>query len=559
MDACVDLRTLTTTQFGILLLVSLSIVTFGQSAFVPWIGPIAACIGFALFWRVLLDLPTSRLRFMMGTGWFACVQLIQLSWALSHPFLYIYLAYLATALFYGLQFGLLCLLITPQRLARVSTPFLMAGIWTLLEWSRLFILSGFSWNPVGLALTGSSYSLQMVSLVGVFGLSFWVIAINALVLRLWIGLATPWMTALTLVLAAFPFTFGVAHIAYHDHKRSEEPTKSLQVLLVQPHFPIEEWLPQFTPKEAFRLALYEWGRILELVKPHRGNAIDLVVLPENVVPFAAYSPIYTYDSVRILFHNILGPDSIASLPDLETGAAMSVDTPTGKVWMVTNGYVAQGMANWLETNVIAGLEDREAHPDGSMRSYASAFHFSLTNHLQDKYDKRILVPLGEYIPFAMLAPLLETYGIYGSFTAGQQAKIFQCGDVPLGVSICYEETYGNLMRQNKIQGAQVLLNLTNDGWYPNSHLPHQHFEHARPRSVEMGIPLVRACNTGLTCVVDSLGRIVTSLEDTTKAAVLKAEVPLYHYHTLYAQTGDGLVIGSSALLGVVAWVRRRKD
>lgn len=538
---------------------SLCLMAYGQSALLWWLGPIAACVGFALLWRLLFEYPRPIHRFWLGTAWFGTVQAIQLSWALMHPFPSFFGAYAFACFCYGVQFGLLCLLITPQRFSNVFFPFVLAACWTLWEWGRLFVLSGSSWNPVGLLLTGNHYSLQMASLIGVFGLSFWVTAVNGLYLRWWMGYSSKVVAYWTHAMIAFPFVFGALHIGYQTHRQSQsESQATLTTLLLQTYFPVEEWLAQFTPQQAFRLALEKWIRVLQLVKPHANTGIDLIVLPENVIPFAAYSPIYAHDTVKKVFSHILGPESVSALPDLESGSALAVDTPQGKAWVVTNGYVAQGLANWMKANVVIGLEDRQPQPDGTTHSYTSAFYFTLTNPVQEKYDKRVLVPMGEYIPFAVVAPLLQQYGVHGSFTPGSQAKIIHCAGIPMGLSICYEETYGHLMRENRLQGAQVLINLTNDGWWPNSHLPHQHFEHARPRSVEMGIPLVRACNTGLTCVVDSLGRMVASIEDTRKEGALRAEIPLYHYQTLYSRIGDSAVISASfAIAALYFWRRKR--
>lgn len=158
--------------------------------------------------------------------------------------------------------------------------------------------------------------------------------------------------------------------------------------------------------------------------------------------------------------------------------------------------------------------------------------------------------MGEYIPSKFLADLAKSYGIHGSFTAGDCAKSFDCGSVVISPSICYDETYGGLTRMCKDQGAQALVNLTSDVWFPHSMLVWQHMEHARLRTVESGVPLFRACNTGITCAIDSLGRTVKALgtespdpEDIAEA--MPVEVPLYHYQTAYSKVGDHAIVGFS--------------
>lgn len=210
------------------------------------------------------------------------------------------------------------------------------------------------------------------------------------------------------------------------------------------------------------------------------------------------------------------------------------------------------MANFFQAHVVIGLEDSIYVNQHKAESYSSAFHFIPgSNQLPKRYEKRVLVPMGEYIPFTWCRELASQYGITGSFTCGTSAKVFD-GPVPFGISICYEEIYGDLMRENRVQGAELLVNLTNDGWYPQSRLPKQHFDHARLRTVENGIPLVRACNTGVTGAIDSLGRIIGVLgedhmQDQQVADSIRLNVPLYHYRTFYAQHGDLPVIGLACL------------
>ena len=164
-----------------LVFISFFLVAFGQPAWVPLLGIISSCCGFALFWHAIIQL-TPRQRFKYGTAWFTAVQLVQLSWLVMHPYLYIVPFYLLFAVGMGCQFGLLSMLIDNKRITRITGLLGLAGFWTLMEWIRLFALAGFSWNPVGLALTSTIEGLQGASLFGVFGLSFWVILTNLLAL-----------------------------------------------------------------------------------------------------------------------------------------------------------------------------------------------------------------------------------------------------------------------------------------------------------------------------------------------------------------------------------------
>jgi apolipoprotein N-acyltransferase len=540
-------------QQAILLLLSWVLTAFGQPA---WSWPcalITACAGIALFWRVLLEHQSRSTRFWLSAGWFGAVQLVQLSWQLTHPFSYIYIVYLFFVLALGAQFGCLGMMIRPKILQSWSSLIGLAGFWTLQEWMRLFFLSGFVFNPIGLAWTGSIYPLQLASVAGVYGLSFWVILTNLAALRAW-HIKRKTAFAAWSCLALFPFIFGGLHLWKHEHAYENHAERS-QVLLVQTAFPIEEAIDFPGQKEMLLFVIEEWKKILELTQPYSGKKMDLIVFPEYVVPYGTYSLVYPYSLVESIFQEVFGPESIAKLPPLEDPVAYSMQTQFGQVWMVNNAYWLQGIANVFDAEVIAGLQDAE-EKDGKREYYSAAIHFQPSQpnafHFEaSRYEKRILLPMAEYIPSSLFQNLAASYGIRDSFTAGKEAKVLG-KKFKLGPSVCYEELFGDLMRENKLKGAQILVNMSNDGYYPSSRLPKQHFDHARLRTVENGIPLIRACNTGVTAAVDSLGRVVSVLGDFSwdsqqLAAALLVQLPTYSYSTLYSQSGDFIIILFSSL------------
>jgi apolipoprotein N-acyltransferase len=489
---------------------SWAVVAFGQPAWIPALAPIAACCGYALFWKTAAEIPFSSKRFWWATLWFSTVQLIQLSWMTSTEFqgLYILAVYSVLAVLLGLQFGLVTLFI--DKIPLVAT----AAAWTLFEWGRLFVLCGFSWNPVGLSLTSLTVSLQAASLFGILGLSFLVFLTN---LAFWKK-----KRAVGVVLAVFPYLFGVVHTWYHTEKVSTSPT--MMVGLVQTGLlPSEKIIVRDREKE-FISPYEQWHRIIDLVKGCQ-EPLDLVVLPEFTVPIPAQQNFYSTSIVRYILNDVLGEGAADQFPDLEKGVKVS------------NQFWVQAIGKIFKTDVIAGLETEK---DGV--HFTSAVFSPKSGAQPENYHKQVLVPLAEYVPFEWVKELTKGYGITEFFSRGKECKIFT-SKVPFAASICYEETFSHLMRQNRQKGASLFVNLTNDGWYTNSRLPQQHFDHARLRAVENGVPLVRACNTGVTAAVDSLGRILGQIVDETRADVLVARVPLYHYSTLYSMWGDwGIVV-----------------
>lgn len=529
---------------SLLLLCSFVVVAFGQPAWVWWMGLLASAAGFACLWRVLLALPRPSHRFWLAFGWYSAVQVVQLSWMVSHPFAYIYAVLLLLACLFGAQFGFLALWIIPENIRSWGRLGGLAALWTLLEWSRLFLFSGYSLNPVGLALSSSLYSMQLASIGGVFLLSFWVMLTNLSVLRCWMEGVHSKAVSVTIGLILFPYLFGWLHFHYHEKRLMQQDT-SLSVLLVQPALPIEENMHFQSAEEARAFVLHEWKIILATMVPYLHRQVDLIVMPEYLVPYGTFHAIYPLQEVKALLLELYGPQVEAAFPHVESPWAEWVDTSQGPRWWVTNAYLAQTVANLFKADLVAGLEDSE-YEEGHNASYSSAFHFKPGQVVPMRYEKQVLLPMGEYIPFDWCKKLAARYGISGSFTAGAEAKIFE-GTVPMGASICYEETFGNLMRNIRLKGGELLVNLTNDGWYPHSRLVYQHFDHARLRTVESGIPLVRACNTGLTAACDSLGRVLAYIEP-EKPNALHVNVPRYHYKTIYTFLGDSLVVGLCVLV-----------
>lgn len=560
MDVVEDSSPQTRQTSALLLFLSFLIVAFGQPAWVPYLGILSAVAGFSLFFRVLLGIPEAYKRFWVGTVWFACVQMIQLSWLLTHPFSYIYGLFLFLTFGVGAQMGLFALLLTKARIHHWAGIISLASLWTLLEWTRLFFLSGFSFNPVGVAFTDSLYSLQWASLFGMYGLSFLMILINLLLAHAWIDHWKPYRVVLWAAAALLPFLFGYFHVQFHKDRLEElakKPEGNLKALLVQTAFPIEEIMPFETWEAYLRYTENEWEDIYKTLAPFQNKGAELIALPEYVVPFGTYMAVYPFDRVEQAWTRHFGKDATAKLPALKPPLALEVD---GK-WHVTNAFICQALSNHFHADLVAGLQDDQWTDPATKQSYSSGFYFWPGGNVGLRYEKQVLLPMAEYIPFEPCRKMAADYGINGSFTCGTGAKVFPGCKAPFGISICYEETYGHLMRQNRERGAELLVNLSSDVWYPNSRLPKQHFDHARLRTVESGIPLVRSCNTGITGAINSIGEIIIQGREDQEweRFALLADVPLYHYHPLYSFWGDLLIIGFSLLSLPGLWFSRQNE
>jgi apolipoprotein N-acyltransferase len=510
------------------------IIAFGQAAFLPWCGILATICGFALFFIAFGDSSTIT-RFSAGTALFFAAQLVQLHWFVSHPYNYICGVYIFLSLLLGTQFGFIALLATRQNLQKIQYAFLIAGSWTLIEWMRLFYFSGFSFNPVGLAPASNTFLLQGASLFGVYGLSFMVLFINCLVARAFYIKRY----SLAIAVIVIPFVLGFMHYTYHE-KQLQKDTTTFSALIFNTKLLPEELEIHKSGFNLVQDAMQSWKEIVDTLRPFKNKKYNLVLFPEIVVPFPAESPIFELNQIRELL-NIQGP--------------LNAYEREGKYY-TTSYAIAQALANELQSPLLIGLEGSEySKVEKRVVYFNSAYYIPPGEHSMQRYDKLILIPMAESLPYDWARPLAEQYGLFDSFRKGKGTILFHEPPFVIGTSVCYEDCFADASRQNVLKGANILTNLTNDAWYPDSHLGIEHLEHARLRTVETGRPLIRACNFGASGAIDALGRDVKivpfqNMKQSVEAFVV--DVPAYTYSTLYTYWGNIPLITLCALLSIAA-------
>jgi apolipoprotein N-acyltransferase len=515
--------------FYLSLFVSFLLVSFGQSAWVSGLGVLAAAGGFALFWFAMLQVEKKRDRFWLALVWFATASAIHLSWMSSlkymGPLMLGVYAFLALGL--GAQFALLSLLVKAD--ASFRRMLAIAGCWVLFEWIRIFFLTGFTWNPVGLMLADSPFAIQFASLFGVYGLSFWVILVNLVFLKA----LQKRQFALWTLLALLPHGFGALHESYiRKHFQSGE---TMAAALIDTGLTIEEKYGDARFPDRYIDPLDQWERIWRYLETDK--KIDLLVLPEGSVPYTAYRTIYHLDEVRERWISVFGNEAEQDFPLLQRPYARSFKVDGKTHWKVNHAFIAQALSNHLGARVIVGLDH-----DGEGRKTNSAFQFTPQKIVPEIYEKRILAPIGEYIPLQSIdwisRFLKDQFGIGGSFDAGEEAKVFS-GDRPIGAAICLEELYSSAVRDLREKGAELLVGLSNDGWFPDSRLGVQHFHHSKIRAAENGLFLLRSSNRGVSSLIDCFGRPIEVKE---KPGALYLSFPVYSYPTLYSFWGDSLIL-----------------
>ncbi|MDB5502301.1 MAG: apolipoprotein N-acyltransferase [Tardiphaga sp.] len=418
-------------------------------------------------------------------------------------------AYLA--LFTAAGFALARLLWT-KDFSRVLT---LAACLTIAEWLRGHVLTGFPWNTFGYALTEPLALAQSASLIGLWGLTFLAVAIFAAPAILIDGrsrAAKPWLPAA--IALALLVTMGV----YGLVRLSRTPTQlvaGVKLRIMQPNLSQDARFNYAAKADIMSKYLALSDRSTGPQSTGVGDA-NVLIWPESAFPFFLSRE----------------PDAMAQIAELlpkgtvlVTGAVRPPDQPAGT--RVTRAY-----------NSIYVIDH-----DGSILSV---------------YDKLHLVPFGEYLPYQSF---MEKIGFQqltkqiGGFLAGERRRNMDIPGAPKMLPlICYEAVFpGEIGATDSRPGW--IVNLTNDGWFGISTGPYQHMQQSRVRAIEQGLPVVRAANTGISAVVDPLGRIIARL-DLGVEGVLDSGLPAAISPTIYSRSGD-VPAAMFVALAILLAVRRR--
>jgi apolipoprotein N-acyltransferase len=207
--------------------------------------------------------------------------------------------------------------------------------------------------------------------------------------------------------------------------------------------------------------------------------------------------------------------------------------------------------------VVGNIGVDEATPNEEFRYYNSALVIGADGERVGRYDKIHLVPFGEYVPFANLLSFAHKLtGRVSSFNRGTARKVFRLGGHRYGVFICYEAVFADEVRQFAQLGAEVLVNISDDGWYGDTSAAWQHLNMARMRAIENRRWILRDTNNGVTCVIDPYGVVRQSIPRHLVDA-LPAEFGFRDDVTFYSEHGD--VFGWVCVLGgavLVGWALR---
>jgi apolipoprotein N-acyltransferase len=428
------------------------------------------------------------------------------------------------AVFIGLGFVAARLLWTTGHI-RVLT---LAAALSSAEWLRGHLFTGFPWNAFGYALTTPLPLAESVAIFGIWGLTFVAVAVFATPAVLADGGRRPLMPVIlagaTLATLA---AYGGLRLASHP----TETVDGVHLRIMQPNIPQDERFRYAAKAQIMSryVSMSQRAGEAALPPPQAGESLHLYPPPQDLYPpsQAGEGRVGDLGGLRGVTH-LIWPESAFPFFLTREPDALSM------------------IANMLapNTTLITGAARlAEPVPGGSEKhAYNSVYVIDHRGSILATYDKLHLVPFGEYLPFQDLlerAGLTQLIDVPGGFLPGaQRRRIAVPGAPDMLPLICYEAIFpGEAVPTG--ERPSWLLNLTNDAWFGISSGPYQHLQQARIRAIEEGLPLIRAANSGISAVIDPLGRVISALP-LGHAGSFDAPLPRAAQMTIYARIGDFL-------------------
>jgi apolipoprotein N-acyltransferase len=407
-------------------------------------------------------------------------------------------------------FSLIWNTVQKDRLAMV----LAAGSWVGLEYVRTHAMTGFPWCLLGYSQYLRLPLIQISDIAGVYAISFLIVMVNLGIFKLVCFSRSDTIRARATELGIVILLIGLTLLyGYNSLKRKVDAVSDpnmLRIAVAQGNIDQSlKWNPELQEET---LALYR-----NLSERVAGFKPKLVIWPETALPFFFQNnPAFSRQVFRV------------------------AETMNSAILFGSPAYTrdSKGMHYYNRAYLISG------------------------KMIYDYYDKVHLVPFGEYIPLKRFLPFVNRLvPAAGDFTSGGKVKPISGADLRIGPIICFEAIFPDISRKQAKQGAQLLVNLTNDAWFGRTSAPYQHLSMAVIRCVENGLPMARAANTGISAIILPTGMIIAR-GGLFMREVLCEELSLAHAKTFYSQFGDIFAILLTLLtLFILIWKftqKRRK-
>ena len=416
------------------------------------------------------------------------------------------------------------------NLISIRSKIILALIWSILEYLRSNIYTGFPWGILGSALHKETILIQLADITGIYGMSFLIMLINLLLASLFIYLRKIQFSfalklrylyihfCLVLLLFSFMIIYGETCLMQTPEKNEI----TLHIGLIQPNIKSEtKWNTR------------EKNKVLSVYKTMSLaiKDVDLLIWPESVLPGELF-----YDS------------------KLLSVLAEIIDERKAPILLGSG-------------NISFEMETKNGRNTPQKKYFNSAYLMGRDKKIKGIYDKIKLVPFGEYIPFQKYIPnTRHLTPIEESYQPGKHYTLFflnkENKTIPFSSVICIEDIYPHFVRKFVKQGALFIVTLTNDGWYSSTPCAYQHFSLSVLRAVENRVPFIRCANTGISAIITPKGDIVRAVTQGKKMTdirgSLKGTIAINpgHKPTLYTRYGDVFILFSA--LCVVLYLFQNK-
>ncbi len=404
--------------------------------------------------------------------------------------------------------------------ATLWSSFAWASAWTVSEWLRATLFTGFPWLNIGYAHVDSWFA-GWSSVLGIYGVTF-VTAFSAAAIATLVGTHARTQTPLRALVGVLAILFALSGLILGHIKWSTPAGAPLVARLVQGN--VDQGV-KFTPDHLYKI-IQEHLRLAATPVPIGSPQPQVVLLPETVMA---------------VFQHQIAPAAWQAWIDIAKAQHSTLLIGSALYDIKTGAY----------TNSVIGIDGATTAQQLSNATMAQ------------RYDKSHLVPFGEFVPFGfrwfvnlMSIPL-------GDFTRGtSKQKPFVIDGQRLAPNICYEDIFGEELLPavrgiaGTQDGATILANFSNLAWFGDSWALRQHWQMSRLRAIETSRPMLRATNTGATGAIDHRGRDIAQLPP-NRVGVLDTTIQGQQGLTPYVRMGNGLILGISVLILFAAWWRRK--
>ena len=476
---------------------------------------------------LLFAIQNQPLRTVAARGFFAGMifYFFSLSWVTNTLINYgnipVSLSFLILALlaaYLSFYISLFCVLTIKWCRGKPVYFFLLAPfVWTSLEYLRSTHMTfGFSWMGLGYSQFQTLAIIQPAEITGIYGVSALIVLVNA---------------ALHFFLNTWIF-----HLNPHDGRRMSYRVIGVTTLVV-----------------GLWVGWGNWALNLTKSQIESSPKIRIALAQGNIEQHLKWNKLYQQPTMEL--YKKLTLQAAKEKPELIVWPEATTPFYYGLDPIGTK-YV-QDLVRTAGTPLLFGSPYKK-QVEGKELVYNRAFLISNQGETIDVYDKMHLVPFGEFVPFRQALFFIEKMvEIIGDFGLGKRATVFTLNDYQLGVSICYEIIFPDLVRQPVKNGAEYLVNITNDAWFGKSAASYQHISMAALRAVENRTPIVRAANTGISGFIDATGQIRNTTQLFKRELIVDEIAPNKGPRTFYSKFGDIFSYLCLALMAIITFLAYR--